>query len=382
MIPRLISKKIENSKKSVLLLGPRQTGKSTLLANLKPELTINLARENDFLRYSANIDLFSDQIENSTAQTIFVDEIQRIPGFLNTIQAIIDESKNKRVVRFFLSGSSARKLKRGQANLLPGRVFTYSIAGLCAQEVNYKIELERALQYGFLPEAFTEKDPSFCEKLLESYASTYLKEEIQAEALTRDIQGFTRFLMTLAAISGQILDFTKLSSRAKVSRSTSIRFVEILEDTLIAQRVTSFELAESADTVQHSKLYFFDVGVLNGLLNNFTASNDRKGILFEHVIYSQIRNSALALDLPIEIQYFRTRHGIEVDFIVKLRGKFWAIEVKSGDIDQSDLKGLAAFRKYFPEVHQCVAVAPREKKRQKDGILICDWMTLLVEMGL
>jgi predicted AAA+ superfamily ATPase len=147
----------------------------------------------------------------------------------------------------------------------------------------------------------------------------------------------------LAAHSGHILDFSKISAKAKVSRSSCTRCVEILEDTLIAQRVSIFDEATNANVIQHPKLYFFDVGVLNGLLNNFTVSEDRKGLLFEHLLCSQIRNSATAKDLPCEITYFRTRHGIEVDFIVKLKGKVWAIEVKTGDVAATDLKGLKAF---------------------------------------
>lgn len=382
MITRIIASQIEKSHKSVILLGPRQTGKSTLLNALKPGLVINLARENEFLRYSANIDLFSEHIEGSEAKLVFVDEIQRIPGLLNTIQAIIDESKGHRQIRFLLSGSSARKLRRGQANLLPGRVIAFQLAGLCGKEFEYDMDLGRCLKYGFLPEPFLTKNSRGCEKLLESYASIYLKEEIQAEALSRDIQGFARFLLTLAEASGQILDFSKLSNRAKVSRTSSIRFVEILEDTLIAHRVTSFEKAVAADTVRHSKLYFFDNGVLNGLLNDFSTGSDRKGILFEHLIYSQIRNSAFAADLPIEIQYFRTRHGIEVDFIIQFKGKTWAIECKSAEVGTQDLKGLKAFREYYPKVHRCVLVTPKERKRKSEDILICDWLTLLKEMGL
>lgn len=383
MIARKISAKILKSRKSILLLGPRQTGKSTLLNLLKPDFVINLAKENEFLRYSSNIDLFSEQIEGSKAKLIFIDEIQRIPGLLNSIQAMIDESKNShQQLRFLLSGSSARKLHRGQANLLPGRVFPYYLGGLSAQELEYNVDTARAMKYGFLPEPFLEKDIATCEKILESYSAIYLKEEIQAEALSRNIQGFARFLLTLAASSGQVLDFSKLSSKAKVSRTSSIRFVEILEDTLIAQRLTSYNSIEDADVIKHPKLYFFDPGVLNGLLNNFTVSGDRKGILFEHLVYSQLRNSALSLDIPIDIQFFRTRHGLEVDFIVTFKEKIWAIEVKSRDSVNQDLGGLKAFKQYFPKVHQCVLVTPSEKKRKKDGILICDWITLLKEMGL
>jgi predicted AAA+ superfamily ATPase len=381
MIKRLLVKMIDATSKSILLLGPRQVGKSTLLSSLRPDLTINLARENEFLRYSADIDLFSNQIEGSKAELIFVDEIQRIPGLLNTVQAIIDESKGKRSLRFLLSGSSARKLRRGQANLLPGRVLSYEMGGLCLRELDYKVDTARALKLGLLPEPYSESSFSESEKLLSSYSAIYLHEEIQAEALSRSIQGFARFLTTMAAVAGQIVDFSKIASRAKVSRSSCVRFVEILEDTLIAERIMVFEGAEGADIIRHPKLYFFDVGVLNGLLNNFSASNDRMGLLFEHLVYSQIRNSALAHDQPVSIQYFRTRHGVEVDFIVTIGKKIWAIEAKAGEVHESDLTGLKAFRSYFPQVHQCVLVSPREKRRKKDGILICDWVTMIQEMG-
>ncbi len=352
-----------------------------MLSAAQPDLTINLARENEYLRYSSDIDLFSDQIESSNAKLVFVDEIQRIPGLLNTIQAMIDESKGKKSIRFLLSGSSARKLRRGQANLLPGRILSYQMGGLCARELNYKIDIDRALRYGFLPEPYFEPNRALCEKLLETYSAVYLREEIQAEALARNIQGFARFLMVLAAGSGQILDFSKLAKKAKVPRSSGIRFVEIMEDTLIAQRLMVFDEAEAADVIRHPKLYFFDLGVLNGLLNNFNPSADRKGILFEHLVYSQIRNSSLAQDVSADIRYFRTRHGVEVDFIVTLGGKVWAIEAKVGEGSAQDLGGLRAFRNYFPNVHRCVLVTPKGKKRKIDGILICDWMTLLNEMG-
>lgn len=381
MLDRLIANEIRNTRKSILLLGPRQVGKSTLLRGLGPDLTINLARENEFLKHSANPSLFLDEIEASKANLIFIDEIQRIPSMLNSIQALIDEAKGKRNLRFLISGSSARKLRRGQANLLPGRLLSYESGGLCAKELGYKVDLNRALKHGFLPEPLLEDSARQSEKLLQTYSATYLKEEIQAESLLRNVQGFARFLMILASGSGQVLDFSKLSRKAKVSRTSSVRFVEILEDTLIAQRVYCFEGSHEADTVKHPKLYFFDGGVLNGLLNNFSVSDDRKGWLFEQMIYSQIRNSALAHDVPIKIEYFRTRHGLEVDFIVHLREEVWAIEVKSGEASDHDLAGLTAFERYFPKVHRRVLVTPQDRRRLKNGILICDWLTLLKEMG-
>ncbi len=381
-IAREITNKILKTERSILLLGPRQTGKSTLIQALNPELKINLARQNEFLRYSSQIDLFTNQIEFSKAKTVFIDEIQRIPELLNSVQALIDDAKDVRPLRFFLTGSSARKLKRGGANLLPGRVFTYYLGGFCARELAYQVDTQKALKFGLMPEPYLAEDPEFSTKFLTDYSATYLKEEIQAEALARDIQGFARFLVTMAQTAGNVIDYSKLATKSKVARSSVVRFTDILEDTMVAYRVPPFEKAESADIIRHSKLYFFDVGVLNGLLENFTVSADRIGALFEHFLINQLKNSAYAQDTPITIEFFRTRHGLEVDFIVTAKGKTWAIEVKAGDIAPADLAGLKGFREYYPQVDHCVAVSLRETRRVTDGILICDWITLIQEMGL
>lgn len=386
MIDRLITVNIEKlalkNNKSVLLLGPRQVGKSTLLKMLRPDLIINLSDEEEFFNHSTKIDLLSSVINKKIHKLILIDEIQRIPSLLNTVQYLIDESKNtKNPFLFLLSGSSARKLKRGQANLLPGRLLAYNLYGLCAKELDYNVNIRRSLQFGFLPEVYFEKNETLCLKLLQAYASTYLKEEIHAEALTRNIQGFARFLNEVATQAGKIIDYSKVSKKAKVSRTSSIRFTEILEDTLIAQRVESYTQIEDLEVVKHAKIYFFDVGVLNGLLGNFVASGDRMGILMEHLVYNQLKNSAASLDIPIEIYYFRTRTGIEVDFLVKLRGNFWAIEVKSGEVQNSDLDGIN-FLKQHLKLKGSFVVSPKEKKRILDKITICDPIEMLKDMNL
>lgn len=377
MITRLLSKKIRNSPKSILLLGPRQTGKSTLLNALKPDLIINLANEAEFLRIASDPDYFESIISHHTY--IFVDEVQRIPSLLNTIQDLIDNQGN---ITFLLSGSSARKLRRGQANLLPGRIFTYNISGLSAQELGYHIDVKKAVKVGFLPEPYLNPNSQLAEKLLESYTGTYLKEEIQAEAVTRNLQGFMRFLNIMAQSASTILDFSKIATKAKVARTSCIRFIEILEDTLVGARVEVFKEAEKADTIKHPKFYFFDPGVLNGLLGNFIASKDRMGLLFEHVVFAQLRNSAMALDKNLEIYYFRTRNDVEVDFVIKWNHKIYAIEVKSGTIAKGDLSNLKIFKSYFPKVHKCFAVSPQEKKRTLDGIIICNLVDMLKELKM
>jgi len=198
MIYRLLAEKLSSSRKSVLLLGPRQTGKSTILKSLRPDLSINLANESEFLRHSVDARLLESLIISGVTRTIFIDEIQRIPSMLNVIQSILDNIP-KGSIKFYLSGSSARKLRRGEANLLPGRLFTYSLSGLCAKELHYDVDIEKAMKFGLLPEPYLDSDPSFSQKLLESYSSTYLKEEIKAEALSRNIQGFARWIFSLLA---------------------------------------------------------------------------------------------------------------------------------------------------------------------------------------
>jgi predicted AAA+ superfamily ATPase len=381
MLSRLLASLVGKASKSVLLLGPRQTGKSTLLGNLNPDWTINLADEGTFFRYSQDPGLLGEELDAQTPSSlILIDEIQRLPNLLNTVQASIDRKKSKH--RFLLSGSSARKLKRGQANLLPGRLFGYELGGLCGAELAYAADLNQALRFGLLPEPYLGKNPAENQKLLETYSAVYLSEEIKEEALARDIQGFSRFLRAIAERAGTAIDFSKLSRQAGVSRATCTRFVEILEDTLVAHRVHSFQGADGADTVKHPKLYFFDVGVLNGLLRNFSVGAARRGPLFEALIYSQLRNSLLARDLPAEIFFFRTRNGVEVDFIVELRGEIWAIEVKAGAVDDHDLRGLVAFKDYYPKVKGLIAVGEVDRARRKNGVLICNWMTMLKEMGL
>jgi predicted AAA+ superfamily ATPase len=186
----------------------------------------------------------------------------------------------------------------------------------------------------------------------------------------------------MAQSASTILDFSKIATKAKVARTSCIRFIEILEDTLVGARVEVFKEAEKADTIKHPKFYFFDPGVLNGLLGNFIASKDRMGLLFEHVVFAQLRNSAMALDKNLEIYYFRTRNDVEVDFVIKWNHKVYAIEVKSGTIAKSDLSNLKIFKSYFPKVHKCFAVSPQEKKRTLDGIIICNLVEMLKELKM
>lgn len=380
MISRLLSKKIKDSKKSILLLGPRQTGKSTLLNALNPQLVINLSDQEEYIDYQADAGLLKRIISAKNAKTVFIDEIQRIPELTNTIQSIIDNDKS---IKFYLSGSSARKLKKGNANLLPGRIFTYKLGPISLCEVDYKVNADLDVSYGFLPEVLSEKSTTNKERMLKSYASTYIKEEIQTEALVRTLPGFVRFLQVAATHAGQFLDISKLSQKAKVPRQSAVRHFEILEDTMIAHRVTYDTEFEDLDLVKHPKYYFFDTGVLNGLLGNFIPSQDRIGKLFEHTFATQIITSCYAKEMEPKLNTFRTRGGLEIDFIFKNKGKTFGIELKSSkSISTSELSGLKQFKKTYPK--KCsIFLAYRGTKEQKDGdIWILPWTKVLLEIGL
>jgi len=381
MVSRLLAKLLVDSPKSVLLLGPRQTGKSTLLENLKPDLIINLNDDQTYLDFKSNPSEIYERLSATKAKTILIDEIQRHPTLLNTIQVLLDADKSKKNLKFYISGSSARKLKRGQANLLPGRLFSYEISGLCAAELNYDFDANKALQYGTLPEPYLSKNDKFNQKLLQSYSAIYLREEIMAEAITRNLEGFSRFIMVAAENSGLAVDFTKIAKQAKIDRKQCSRFYEILEDTLIANQIQVYAETD-ADIVKRPKYYFFDTGVLNGLLQNFSASNDRKGYLFEHLVVNQILASAKAHDQQIKLSYFRTRAGYEVDLILELNQKIYAIEVKSGRITADEVKKLEEFKKYNPKVSQYFIVNLDSTQRKISQTLICNLSTFLKKVGL
>ena len=379
MYPRLLAGKLRKTPKSVLLLGPRQTGKSTLVQSLKPDLSINLAFEPVFLDYSAQPDLIEKVLARARPRTVFVDEVQRLPSLLNTIQGIVDESRGQ--LRFYLTGSSARKLRRGKANLLPGRVVQYQLGPLIHEEFGNDLDLEDALIFGTLPGIVTEPDESVKKDVLRTYGSTYLKEEVQAEALTRQIEGFARFLFVAASKSGEFLDFSKIGSLAAINQKTSSRFFEILEDTLIVNRIQAYATSETRRLVRHPKFYFFDNGVLNGLLKNFTLSEDRKGFLFEHFMVNQILTSNFIYGEPARLSTYRTEAGVEVDLIVEKDNDTLCVEFKAGSrIAAGDFRGLRSFSSAIP-VRQSILLYAGNRAYKEGFVDVLPWREGLTEIA-
>lgn len=365
MYNRIIASQIVKSKKSILLLGPRQVGKSTLIRSLKPDLEINLANEAIYFDLVTNIENFQRQIEASSARTIFVDEIQRIPRLTNTIQYLVDKNKK---LKFYLTGSSARKLKRGKANLLPGRILEFFLGPLSALELQDDWNESEVLKYGSLPELTNMKSEGEKKRFLKSYSNLYLKEEIMAESLVRQIEGFVRFLSSAAVDSGKYLDFSKLSKKSKVPRQSVVRNFEILEDTLIARRVENDpEIdTEKIDLVKHPRFYFFDLGITNALKGSFDIGPDRIGLLYETLVYNQIVNTAYSKNLDFDIYNFRTRGGYEVDFILRIEDQRMAIECKSTpSIGTHDLSSIKRINEFYPKAKKFVLY--RGTKELKEG---------------
>jgi len=382
--PRTLGPLLARSKKSVLLLGPRQTGKSTLMASLAPHLSINLAHEATYLEFARNPRELEERLAATPRprglRSIFIDEIQRLPSLLNTIQALLDAPDGR--LRFLLTGSSARKLRRGQANLLPGRIHTYALGPLTSGELGHRLDVRDALATGTLPGILADPDVESRRKTLRAYAATYLREEIQAESLTRNLEGFARFLGIAAEWSGHHLDLSKLAAAAQVPRQSTVRFFEILEDTLIVRRAEPFARSPTRRLVQHPKFFFFDVGVRNGLLGNFTTSADRIGSLFEHLVFSQLAASAAAYDRDVRLSSYRTEHGGEVDVVVELDRRTWAIELKaSRTVGATDLRGLASFRQFYVRPHESRVWYLGDVTRVVDGVTVQPWQEGLREMG-
>jgi predicted AAA+ superfamily ATPase len=385
MFSRHLEPVLAASAKSVLLLGPRQTGKSTLMAGLEPDLVVNLAHEATYLDFARNPRELEERIDGlpraTRRRTVLIDEVQRLPSLLNTVQALLDERGTR--LKFLLTGSSARKLRRGGANLLPGRIHTYRLGPIAAGECGYALDTAAALATGTLPGILSDAEAASRKKTLRSYAATYLREEIQAESLTRNLEGFARFLHVAGEWSGHHLDLSKLAAAAQVARQSVTRYFEILEDTLIVLRADSFARSPRRRLVQHPKFFFFDVGVRNGLLGNFETSADRVGALFEHLVFSQLVAGAAATDQDIQISSFRTEHGAEVDFVVEIAGRVWALEVKaSRNVGPTDLRGLRAFADYHGKRHAARVLYLGDAKRKVDGVDVVPWQEGLREMGL
>lgn len=371
MYERFIAPILSKSKKSLLLLGPRQVGKSTLLKSLKPELSLNFAEPRTFREYVSRPERLGEELEAADAKvkTILLDEVQRVPQILDVVQVLSDERPGR--FRFLLSGSSARKLKRGHANLLPGRIQVHHLHPLTGGELGSDFNIERALAHGTLPGIYRETDPDERSRDLSSYADTYLKEEIQAEALVRDVGAYGRLLELVAASSGRILNLNSLCGDAGIRYETARRYLDVLLETLVAFQVPAWSGNDRAGLVAHPKIFLFDLGVRNALLRRplDRPMEDEKGLLFEHLVSFEIYRRLGTPWPEAKLSHFRNRHGSEVDFVLEVGRESWGIEVKAGrDSEGFKVAGLAALKDRLPKLARRMVVFMGRKKQTREGI--------------
>ncbi len=313
------------NKKSFFLFGPRATGKSFLIRHQFSHdvPVINLLRSELYLLLSAKPHQLEPIIKSyKEHQLVVIDEVQRIPMLLNEVHRLIEEQQ----IKFLLTGSSARKLRKNDINLLAGRAWEAHLFPLTSREIP-DFNLERYLLYGGLPPIYGSEEP---EEELVAYVDTYLREEIQAESLVRKIPAFSRFLLTSALTSGQILNFTAIASDSEVPTATVREYYQILEDTFLGFLVPGWTKSLKRKAMSSAKFYFFDLGVRNTLaqIKSLSPQTELFGQAFEHFIALEIRAYLSYRRKREALNYWRTLHGQEVDFII---GGRVAIEVKSND---------------------------------------------------
>lgn len=364
MIDRLIRPRLASSRKSVLLLGPRQVGKSTLCRSLGPDRTINLADESAFISYSKDPGRLGRELAAlKTPSLILIDEVQRVPALLNGVQAALDEGNRH---RFLLTGSSARKLKRRGVNLLPGRVILEHLDPLSFWELGRSFDLDRALRIGTLPGVYS--DAAEGPRVLETYAAVYLREEIKAEALSRNIGGYARFLDVAAEASGRWINYSKAASDSELPKETIRRFYTILEETLVAFRLPPFQARASRRKIsQRDRFLFFDVGVRNAILglHEQRQSPAEAGGLFEQWLILQCLALVRARRKPWTLSSYRTDAGAEVDLVIDQGDRLLAVEIKYGrGAAEGDMRGLRSLEEI---AHKPVAkrLVYRGETRQK-----------------
>jgi predicted AAA+ superfamily ATPase len=360
---------LEPPRKSFFLFGVRGTGKSTWARQkLAGALHFDLLDERRHQEWLVNPSLMSLELAaRKPAGFVVIDEVQRIPGLLNEVHRLIEERR----LRFALLGSSARKLRVAGTNLLAGRALRKGMYPLTPHEMGSDFDLGKALRVGTLPLVVSSEDPR---ATLESYVHLYVREEIQAEAVVRHLPGFVRFLPVAALCHGQVVNISGLARDCGVARTTVEGYIEILEDTLIAQRLPAYEARLRVRERKHPKLFWVDPGVVRAAKRQLGAvSLEERGPLFEGFVLSLLRTHAEARHLFDEIFYWSTPAPgqLEVDFLLRRDRELLAIEVKSTDRFHSAMaNGLKAIAG-LPHVARRILVYSGDRSlKTSDGIEI------------
>lgn len=347
-MPSYIQRHIIPPKESFFLLGPRGTGKSTWLRHAYPTaVRLDLLLPEEERKFIAKPERLRKVVLAIDAGGVcIIDEIQRVPALLPVIHSMIEE---RIPVQFIMTGSSARKLRRSVGNLLGGRALIRHMPPFWACELNEEFSLEKALRVGLIPMIWESPDPM---EKLRNYVSVYLKEEVQAEGLVRQVGDFARFLEVASFSHASLWNSTEIARESQIKRQTVDNYLQILEDLLLAFRLPVFSRRAKRKIISHDKFYYFDVGVFSslrpqGLLDR---REELEGAILEGLVAQHLRAWVQAQVEMHQLSFWRTQTGLEVDFIIYGPSGFWAIEVKrSENLSPADVRGLSAFKEEYPE---------------------------------
>lgn len=352
---------------SFFLFGPRGTGKSTWVSQVLPDAVhLDLLRQDVWRELDARPERLRGILEaHPDAQWVVVDEIQKIPALLDEIHRAIEADPGR---MWALTGSSARKLKRGSVNLLGGRALRKEMHPYLACELGADFRLETALREGMVPLVREASEPA---QTLATYAGMVLREEVQAEGLVRNLSAYSRFLETLSFSQGAVLNLSNVARECGVDRKTLDGYLSVTEDLLLAHRLPVFAKRARRELSVHAKLYLFDAGVFRSLRPRgpLDSPEEIDGQALESLVFQHLRAWVGLRGHRETLHFWRTRTGIEVDFVVYGESTFLALEVKnSGRIQTSDLRGLSAFRSDYPEA-TCILLHRGDERRVEKGIL-------------
>lgn len=365
----MFTRSLEYPHSSILLLGPRGTGKSTWIRqNFPNSIIYDLLDTSESLRLSKEPHLLHQELAHLKENTwVVIDEIQKVPALLDEVHRLIED----RHLRFVLSGSSARKLKRGGPNLLAGRARMTELFPLVSAEVNFQLPLPNVLQYGMLPLAYTSEDS---QSYLRTYAETYLQEEIKAEALTRNIGSFSRFLEIAARQNGQITNVAGIARDAQVARQTVHGYFDILVDTLIGYWLYPWKLKRATKQTAHPKFYFFDAGVARALSGRlpYPPFQEELGSLLETFILHEVRAYLSYSKLYYPIHYWSSHYGVEVDLFCETKEGYLAMEIKSTSRwDNKFNRGLVRIREEMGTASvRCLGIYMGKREMYFDNIQV------------
>ena len=355
------------AKKSHFLFGPRQTGKTFLVRRALPGVRVyDLLDSAVYLALSQRPGRLAEELEPGE-KSVVIDEVQRLPELLNEVHRLIEQ----RGIRFLLTGSSARKLRRGGVNLLGGRARTRYLHPLCWRELGSQFELLRALRRGLLPSIYFSDDPRAD---LDAYTGTYLQQEIAAEGATRNAPAFSRFLRVAALCNATLVNFTGVASDAQVPRTTVYEYFDILRDTLLLHEVPAWKASVKRKPLVSSKYYFFDIGVASALQGRRVSHGTPEfgAALETWLLHELVCHRDYVSGEPI--RYWRSTSGFEVDFVL---GDHTAIEVKAKEnVSTQDLRSLRALAEEKKlKRYVCVSLEPR--LRVVEGISILPYRVFL-----